>query len=106
MSAQTKSICMADVVLRALRGRWATRILAVIASHQSIHFNELKRAIPGVSAKVLTEQLRFLETAGVLERHATGNSRQEVSYIYTARGHELKQVLDSFSELAARWALS
>ncbi len=77
---------MADVVLRALRGRWATHILTVIASHESIHFNALKRAMPGVSAKVLTEQLRFLETAGVLERHATGNSRREVSYTYTARG--------------------
>lgn len=97
---------MADVVLRALRGRWATHILAVIASHQSIHFNELRRAMPGVSAKVLTEQLRFLEAAGVLERHASDNSRREVSYAYTARGHELKQVLDSFNELAARWAKS
>ena len=106
MNTPAKSICMADVVLRVLRGRWATHILAVIALHESIHFNELKRAMPGVSAKVLTEQLRFLETAGVLERQAIGNSRQEVSYTYTARGHELKQVLDSFSELAARWARS
>lgn len=106
MSIPTKSICMAGVVLRTLRGRWATHILTVIASHQSIHFNELKRAMPGVSAKVLTEQLRFLETAGVLERQVTGNSRQEVSYTYTARGHEPKQVLDSFSELGARWAQS
>lgn len=106
MSNPTKNICVADVVLRTLRGRWATHILTVVASHGSIHFNELKRAIFGVSAKVLTEQLRFLETARVLERHATGNSRQEVSYTYTARGHELKHVLDSFNELAARWALS
>jgi DNA-binding HxlR family transcriptional regulator len=106
MSTQTKSICIADVVLRALRGRWATHILTVIASHQSIHFNELKRAIPGISAKVLMEQLRFLETAGVIERHATGNSRREVSYAFTARGQELIQVLDSFNGLAARWARS
>lgn len=104
MSTQTKSICVADVVLRTLRGRWATHILSVIASHESIHFNELKRVIPGISAKVLTEQLRFLETAGVIKRHATGNSRQEVGYTYTARGHELKHVLDSFNELATRWA--
>ncbi|HEY8328604.1 MAG TPA: helix-turn-helix domain-containing protein [Rhodanobacter sp.] len=106
MNIPARSICMADVVLRVLRGRWATHILTVIASHESIHFNVLKRAIPGVSAKVLTEQLRYLEAAGVLERHATGNSRQEVSYAYTARGHELKQVLDGFNELAARWTLA
>jgi len=97
---------MADVFIRLLRGRWATHILTVIASHESIHFNRLKRAIPGISAKVLTEQLRFLETSGVLERRITGSPSHEVSYAYTARGNELKHVLDSFSELAARWGMS
>jgi DNA-binding HxlR family transcriptional regulator len=87
----TKSICLADVVLRILRGRWATSILTIIAKHDSIHFNGLKRAIPDVSAKVLAQQLRYLEEAGVVERHPTEKARGEVTYSYTKRGTDLKQ---------------
>ncbi len=103
MKVEPPGPCMADVVLRALRGRWATHILTVVAEHERIQFNELRREIPQISAKVLTEQLKYLVASGVLVREQLDHGRKEVIYSYTQRGHELKQALDGLNALAVRW---
>ena len=48
-------VCLADVVIRTLRGKWAMQILLAFDEEEQgqVHFNHLKRAIPGISAKVL-----------------------------------------------------
>jgi DNA-binding HxlR family transcriptional regulator len=95
-------ICASEVIFRALRGRWALTILKVLAQSQSRHFSALLRSVPGISPKVLTEQLRFLEKAGVLDR-SSQSSRREVHYGLTARGRALKVALDGLDDLANRW---
>jgi DNA-binding HxlR family transcriptional regulator len=95
--------CPAEVVLEALRGRWTIHILKCIADQGAPHFGALKRAIPGVSSKVLTERVRHLEQAGILQRHPKPALRPEMLYSLTSRGLELKAVLDNLRELGARW---
>ena len=96
------SICAASVILRVLKGRWAAQVILAISSGKSIHFSALKRSIAGISAKMLTEQLRYLERALVVSRQPSAIN-QEVAYSLTARGREIKKVLDSFDDLALRW---
>ena len=97
-------VCLADVVIRALRGKWAMQILlAIDAQEERPHFNNLKRAVPGISAKVLAEQLRYLLEAGVIHRIPSDLARQEVFYAYTDQGRELRALLDSLNELGRRW---
>ena len=74
-----------------------------IADHGALHFAALQRAIPGVSRKVLTDQLRHLEQAGILQRQLNRPARWGRPYSFTSRGRELKVVLDSLEELGARW---
>lgn len=103
-TARETPICLADVVIRALRGKWAMQILlAIDGQEEKPHFNYLKRAVPGISAKVLTEQLRYLLAAGVIRRMPSDLARQEVFYAYTDHGRELRALLDSLNEMGQRW---
>ena len=57
-------------------------------------FSALRRALVGVSEKVLTSQLRELEDADVLSRRVHAEVPPRVEYALTARGQELISVLE------------
>jgi len=95
--------CPAEIVLEALTGRWTIHILKCIADQGAPHFGALKRAVPGLSSKVLTDRVRYLEQAGILQRQPKPALRPEILYSLTSRGQELKAVLDNLRELGARW---
>ncbi|MFI4988646.1 MAG: winged helix-turn-helix transcriptional regulator, partial [Alphaproteobacteria bacterium] len=61
--------CPMDSVLRMLMGPWTTYILWILRSEGPQRFGALKRKVAGVSAKMLTERLRGLESAGLIARH-------------------------------------
>jgi DNA-binding HxlR family transcriptional regulator len=101
---QTK--CPMDALLRLLMGPWTTYILWVLRStNEPVRFGELKRRVPGISAKVLTERLRLLERAQVIERRHIATIPPQVSYTLAQRGLELNEVLDKLNEVALRWNL-
>jgi DNA-binding HxlR family transcriptional regulator len=102
MPTEPPQICAAEVIFRILRGRWALPILLVLAEQGALHFLAIHRLIPGVSKKVLTEQLRYFERAGVLNRSST-QSQAHVFYELTLRGQELNKAIDGLNDLAARW---
>ena len=95
-------ICIAEPVLRVVRSRWSLTLIRVIADGGPIHFSAIGRQIPGISSKVLTDQLRNLQRDGVLQRMRAAE-RQEVYYELSNRGWELKRALDGLSDLARRW---
>ena len=102
MGEQETPICIAEPVLRVVRSRWSPTLVKVIADGGPIHFSALGRQIAGISAKVLADQLRKLQRAGVLQR-TRAEARQEVNYELTKRGWELKRALDGLNDLARRW---
>ena len=87
--------CPALSALKVISGKWKTRILWLLRE-RPYHFGELKRTLPGVTAKVLSEQLRQLEDAGVLaQRDTMVGSVQYCHYSYTDYGRSLIPVLDA-----------
>jgi len=92
-----------DSILRLLMGPWTTYILWVLSDQGPHRFGALKRAVPGISTRVLTERLRMLQTAGVIWREQAQTIPPAVTYGMTCRGEELRQVLDSLGEIAQRW---
>lgn len=78
--------------LHAIVGKWKPRILWELLEGTR-RFAELSRAIPEVSAKVLTEQLRELEADGLLERQVFAEVPPRVEYSLTALGRALDSVL-------------
>src|SRR5580692_9903461 len=65
-----RAVCSAamQTALRCLEGRWKMMILAHLFREPVMRFSELQRAIPGVSQKMLIQQLRELERHEILRR--------------------------------------
>lgn len=95
--------CPMDALLKVLMGPWTTYILWVLRNEGEIRFGELKRHVPGISAKVLTERLRMLEGAGLITRTHVPTIPPSVSYRLAARGNELSGVLKELNAIALRW---
>jgi DNA-binding HxlR family transcriptional regulator len=92
-----------DSLLRLLMGPWTTYVLWVLSSNGPTRFGELKRRVPGVSAKVLTDRLRMLVDAGIIFRRYEATIPPKVTYGLAGRGEVLRDVLDGLNAVALRW---
>jgi DNA-binding HxlR family transcriptional regulator len=95
--------CPMDSLLRLLMGPWTSYIIWVLRNEGPTRFGELKRKVPGISAKVLTERLRMLEGAGLITRHHEPTIPPQVTYALAPRGEELRGILDTLNSVALRW---
>ncbi|RYE53088.1 MAG: transcriptional regulator [Rhizobiaceae bacterium] len=87
--------CPALVTIQLVSGKWKTRILWHLRLG-SAGFGELRRALPGISAKVLTEHLDELVGDGLVARSQNLDSNVVRSaYSYTDYGLTLIPVLDA-----------
>jgi len=68
----------------------------------ALRFGDLRRSLPGVSAKVLTTRLRELELRGVLSRRVLPSSPPSVEYELTLLGRYLLPVLESIASVGKR----
>ena len=80
-------------------GKWKLKIIIVLQENGNIRFNELQRAISGISARVLSNELKDLELNGFVKRvvHAE-QTPVVVEYISTDYSRTLKPVIMSLSE--------
>lgn len=102
-AASKAHACPVDTVLRLLMGPWTTYILYVLRTQGPRRFGELKREVGGISAKVLTERLRMLEEARLVDRSYVATIPPQVTYSLARRGEELSPMLDALKEIALRW---
>jgi len=94
--------CPALVTIKLISGKWKTRILWHLREG-SAGFGELKRALPGISAKVLTEHLAELVDDGLVTKtQRTENNVVYVDYSYSPYGQSLVPVLDAIGN----WGLA
>jgi DNA-binding HxlR family transcriptional regulator len=101
---QADAAAMRDEVRRALAligGKWKLEILWLL--NQRMHrFNELRRAIPGVTQHMLTAQLRDLEANGLVARAVYAEVPPRVEYRITAEAQGLSSVFDALIRWASR----
>ena len=95
--------CPMDNLLKILMGPWTTNILWLIHSTGPMRFGALKKQMPAISSKMLTERLRMLEDVGILHREQENTIPPKVTYSLTERGHDLNKVLDGLHQLALKW---
>jgi DNA-binding HxlR family transcriptional regulator len=81
--------------LKIFEGRWKLEILFRLFGGNVLRFSELERAIPEISQKMLTQQLRQLETAGMIRRTIHPEVPPKVEYALTAWGQSLCPALDA-----------
>jgi DNA-binding HxlR family transcriptional regulator len=82
--------------MKALDGQWKVEIIFHLFAEPVMRFSELERAIPAVSQKMLTQQLRQLERDGVVQRTVHALVPPRVDYELTELGRELRPVLALF----------
>lgn len=78
--------------LNAIGGKWKTLILWEVNIGPR-RFGELKRLLPGVSEKVLAQQLREMETDGLVRRESFPGAVQKVEYSVTEFGKTLNEAV-------------
>jgi DNA-binding HxlR family transcriptional regulator len=91
----------AETALRMLEGRWKLVILFHLFGGKVLRFSELERAIPGVSQKMLIQQLRQLEEDGIVRRIVHHEVPPRVEYGLTDWGQALCPALDALLLWAA-----
>jgi len=80
--------------------RWSAVIVDLLLQRPA-RFHQLARALPGLSQRVLTERLRALPAAGIVERHVETGSPITVTYSVTERGRDLAPAMEAMREWAA-----
>lgn len=86
--------CPLAAAFAAIGGKWKLTILYWLA-HGELHFAGLQRRVAPISRKVLAEQLRELESDGIVARTPTGKVPAPVIYRLTAYGETLSPVVEA-----------
>jgi DNA-binding HxlR family transcriptional regulator len=81
--------------MRPLTGKWKIEIMWALA-HKTHRFGELRRALPGITQHMLAQQLRDLETDGLVKRTAHAVVPPRVEYEATEAAYGLKPVFKAF----------
>lgn len=85
--------CPLTAALAAIGGKWKLIIMYWLAESPK-HFAALRRAIPGISQKVLTQQLRELVYDQIVRRQPTGAIPAPVEYSLTDYGQSLLPLVE------------
>ncbi len=83
--------------------RWSGAIVRSMLSG-SVRFSDILGQIPGLSDRLLSERLRELEAAGVVERHVYAELPVRIEYTLTEKGRELRDIVVWIDRWADRWA--
>ena len=88
--------CPVDVTLSMINGKWKPLILWQLATRPR-RFSELQMAMPRVSHKMLTQQLRQLKADGVIQHIAHDQPSAASTYQLTEFGCTLRPALDALA---------
>ena len=89
--------CAVDVTLRVIGGRWKSVILYHLHD-KTVRFGELQRLIPGITQKMLAQQLKELEHHGVVSRKVYAQVPPRVDYSLTKFGMTLCPILRAMAK--------
>ncbi|MEL0326785.1 MAG: helix-turn-helix domain-containing protein, partial [Burkholderiaceae bacterium] len=89
--------CPSREIFSRISGKWTIMILLCLENTPK-RFNELKKAIDGISQKVLTENLRSLERDGLILRKVISSRPIKVEYSSTHLNLELLEILTGLKD--------
>lgn len=90
----TPSPCPVTTTLSVIGGKWKPIILYTI-TEETKRFSEIKKLIPAISQKMLTQQLRELEEDSIIHRRVYPVVPPKVEYSLTEYGRTLMPILDA-----------
>ena len=100
--AKVYTECPVEYTASILSNKWKCLILRDLLTGTK-RFNELNKSIIGISAKVLTENLREMENDGIINRKPYAVVPPKVEYSLSAKGEELKPIIDLMKEFGNKY---
>lgn len=98
-------LALAASVARAfevLAKRWTPQLLVLLLQGPA-RFSTLVSAVPGLSRRVMTERLRELQDARLVQRNVDPGPPITSTYRLTAEGEQLRRALEELCAWAERW---
>ena len=95
-------MCLVRNVIARFGNKWGFLVLLVISEHGTIRFNELGRAIPDISTRVLSSTLRTLEADDLIVRKVYPEIPPRVEYNLTSIGEELIPIVVELTAWASK----
>src|SRR5215471_4862823 len=89
-----------EMIMGMIAGKWKPAIIYALVTNGTLRFNDLRRLIPKVSQRILTQQLRDLERHGIVRRVLYPQVPPRVEYSVTRLGRSLHPIFKS----VCRWA--
>ncbi|WP_233840410.1 helix-turn-helix domain-containing protein [Dyella sp. 2HG41-7] len=89
-------VCPVDVTLSLIHGKWKPMILWLLSTRRQ-RFSDFQAAIPKVTHKMLSQQLRQLEIDGLIRRVTLDARGQRMDYQLTEFGRSLRPALNALA---------
>jgi DNA-binding HxlR family transcriptional regulator len=89
--------CALDITMDYIGGKWKAVVLWYLKDKHK-RFSELKRDIPGITEKMLSLQLRQLETDGIIKRKVFAQVPPRVEYNLTKEGKTLVPAIEAIAK--------
>lgn len=93
--------CPVQASLKVLGREWAFLVLTSIALFRANRYNDMIRAMPGLSKRLLSMRLRELEAAGFITRAETRHGY--VRWELTEKGADVVPILLTMVQFGAKW---
>ncbi|WP_369058751.1 helix-turn-helix domain-containing protein [Caulobacter sp. 73W] len=90
-----RQFCPVAMAAEILCARWTIVLLRELVAG-STRFNDLRRGVPRMSPALLSQRLKDLEAAGILQRSALAGDPNVQEYRLTPAGQELAPIVDAF----------
>lgn len=90
--------CKVETALEILVGKWKPVILFHLFSNGTMRFNQLQKAIPNITKKMLTAQLRDLEYNDIVHREIYLQIPPKVEYSITEYGKRMTHLLQAMND--------
>jgi DNA-binding HxlR family transcriptional regulator len=98
-------LCRVEDALGILVGKWKPIILLHLLKKGTQRFSELKRSVPNITQKMLTNQLRELEDEDIVQRVVYPQVPPKVEYSITEYGRSLEPILEAMHEWGTKHTL-
>ena len=91
----TASLAAIEDSLYVIGGKWKLKVIIALREQGNMRFNELQRTIAGISARVLSNELKELEMNGFIKRKVYTTSPVVIEYELTDYSNSLNNVLQA-----------
>ncbi|EIT84687.1 hypothetical protein A374_13385 [Fictibacillus macauensis ZFHKF-1] len=91
-----------EVAIEIIGKKWTGLIIRVLLGGAK-RFKEIKKQIPDMSDRMLTERMKELEAAGIVIRHVYPETPVRIEYELTQKGTALRNVITAIQQWSEEW---